>query len=45
MIVLFDVANIFIMTVWWFLLRDLVPNTYIVRFMAAFGDRVVVHGE
>jgi maltose/moltooligosaccharide transporter len=37
MIVLFDVSNMFVSTVWFFLLRDVVPNKYLVRFMAMFG--------
>ncbi len=37
MVVIFDISNVFITTVWWFLLRDVVPTHYIIRFMAAFG--------
>ncbi len=37
MILLFTVSNMFVSQVWFLLLRDVVPNTYIVRFMSLFG--------
>ncbi|MCL2648594.1 MAG: hypothetical protein FWD61_16585 [Phycisphaerales bacterium] len=37
MIIVFDVANVFVNCVWWYLIRDVVPPKFIARFMTVFG--------
>src|SRR5204863_8693739 len=36
MIVLYDVFNVFVNSIYWYLFRDVVPSAFLGRFMAAF---------